>query len=891
MSYPDAHASDAAGPVPRLASALAERYRIERELGAGGMATVYLAEDLKHHRHVAIKVLHAELSAMLGPERFLKEIELTANLQHPHILPLFDSGSADGLLYYVMPFVEGETLRARLERETQLPVDDALLIAREAADALSYAHGKGVVHRDIKPENILLQNGHALVADFGIALAVEQAGGARMTQTGLSLGTPQYMAPEQAMGERSVDARADIYALGAVTYEMLAGEPPFTGPNAQAVLARVITERPRPLGELRETVPRAVEDAVHAALAKLPADRPSTAARFAAALAAPSEQRADERRARTTTASSASPHTWRTWSVVGVAVAALALGAIADRLLHRPAPAATPPAARFSVMPDSGSTLGRFAIASDGSAIAFWALRGDSAAELFVRDMHALEARRVMALRRDEDPDSWGDVFFSPDARWIGFTAGGAIEKVPATGGATVMVARVPDASGGAAWGSDGAIYYADRAGTLMRVPPDGRAPELLLAPSEGRRFLEPRRLPGGGGLLLTVANFATGKLAWTVLNLHTGQIGKSYPGALAMYVDPGEIIYSDETGRLFRQAFDLGRLAPDGEPHALEESTAYDPQSSLPAYAVSRSGTLVFTPGALRTRHLMLLNRDGSGKALQASAFPWAPRLSPDGRRLAFGTAARPNDVIDVWVMNLAAGTAQRITTDSADNDDPQWSPDGRSLVYSSSRDSSLKDLYVRSADGSGGARLLLRRAGSQWSSDWSSDGRWILFTNVAPDGDNDIWMVPAEGGDARPWLASPFTERGGRFSPDGRWVAYSSTETGYPEVYIQSFPTPGARRIVSTNGGYNPIWRGDGRELYYWSGTRLVAAQLGWDADGPHVTGRVTLFDRPYVRGPHANFDAMLDGKHFIVVVGNEPENRMVVQLNAFYGAPQGE
>ena len=215
--------------IDRLTTALADRYRIERELGQGGMATVYLAEDIKHRRHVAIKVLHAELSAVLGPDRFLKEIELTANLQHPHILPLFDSGSADGLLFYVMPFVEGETLRGRLQREHQLPVGDAVRIASDVADALAYAHKRGVVHRDIKPENILLHDGRPLVADFGIALAVEQAGGERMTQTGISLGTPQYMSPEQAMGDRAVDARADVYALGAVTYEMLAGEAPFTG--------------------------------------------------------------------------------------------------------------------------------------------------------------------------------------------------------------------------------------------------------------------------------------------------------------------------------------------------------------------------------------------------------------------------------------------------------------------------------------------------------------------------------------------------------------------------------------------------------------------------------------------------------------------------------------
>src|SRR5436190_12577825 len=230
--------------VSTLTQQLAGHYRVERELGAGGMATVFLAHDLKHARDVAIKVLHPDLGAALGGDRFLSEIRTTAQLQHPHILPLLDSGDADGLLYYVMPYVTGETLRARLEREQQLPIADVVRIAREVADALSAAHELHIIHRDIKPENILLQGGHAVVADFGIALAVQQAGGSRMTQTGLSLGTPQYMSPEQAMGERTIDARSDIYALGAVLYEMLTGDPPFTGSTVQAIVAKVLTEKP-----------------------------------------------------------------------------------------------------------------------------------------------------------------------------------------------------------------------------------------------------------------------------------------------------------------------------------------------------------------------------------------------------------------------------------------------------------------------------------------------------------------------------------------------------------------------------------------------------------------------------------------------------------------------
>src|SRR3954452_14000784 len=271
-------------PLLLLQSALADRYRIDGEIGAGGMATVYLAHDIRHDRKVALKLLRPELSAVIGAERFLAEIKLTANLQHPHILPLFDSGEADSHLFYVMPFVEGESLRALLNREKQLPVAKAVRIAGEVASALDYAHRHGVVHRDIKPENILLHDGRALVADFGIALAASKAGGNRMTETGMSLGTPHYMSPEQAMGEREITARSDVYALGVVLYEMLTGDPPFTGSTAQAVVARVLTEAPRPILPQRHTIPPEVEGAILIALEKLPADRFGSAAEFAEAL-------------------------------------------------------------------------------------------------------------------------------------------------------------------------------------------------------------------------------------------------------------------------------------------------------------------------------------------------------------------------------------------------------------------------------------------------------------------------------------------------------------------------------------------------------------------------------------------------------------------------------
>jgi len=271
----------------RLSTALADRYRIERRLGEGGMATVYLAEDLKHDRKVALKVLKPELAAILGAERFLSEIKVTANLQHPNILPLYDSGEADSFLYYVMPFVEGDTLRDKLERERQLSVEETVEIAKSVSAALGYAHEQGIIHRDIKPENILLQRGQALVADFGIALAVNQAGGTRLTETGLSLGTPQYMSPEQAMGDRELDARSDIYSLGVITYEMLVGDPPHLGGNAQAIIAKILSEKPSPITLTRDLVPLNVDAAVQKALAKSPADRFASAERYVEALTNP----------------------------------------------------------------------------------------------------------------------------------------------------------------------------------------------------------------------------------------------------------------------------------------------------------------------------------------------------------------------------------------------------------------------------------------------------------------------------------------------------------------------------------------------------------------------------------------------------------------------------
>ncbi|HTL04917.1 MAG TPA: protein kinase, partial [Gemmatimonadales bacterium] len=445
-------------PLERLAPALADRYRIEGELGAGGMATVYLARDLRHDRKVALKVLRPELAAVIGVERFLHEIKTVANLQHPHILPLHDSGEADGLVYYVMPFVEGESLRDRMVREQQLPIDDAVRIAREVADALDYAHRHHVVHRDIKPENILLHDGRAQVADFGIALAASNASGTRMTETGMSLGTPHYMAPEQAMGERLITPKADIYALGCVLYEMLVGEPPFNGPTAQAIIARVMTEEPRPLVTQRHTVTPELEAVVRKALEKTPADRFASAAAFSQALANPGAVPLVTR----STAAASGPGAPRARGnlrfALPFAVGAALLAAVATWAVTRK-PAAPLPVARYNVwLPDSLSP-NSFVLSPDGSRLAFTRRLGGSA-QIWIKERDRLELVPLGTTSAS------GIVAFSPDSRSLAFVQNSRLMTLPVQGGTPTAIGD--SAAGGAAgiaWLEDGTLVYSQSGG------------------------------------------------------------------------------------------------------------------------------------------------------------------------------------------------------------------------------------------------------------------------------------------------------------------------------------------------------------------------------------------------------------------------------------------
>ncbi len=870
--------------LARLAPALADRYRVERELGQGGMATVFLADDLRHGRRVAIKLLHADLSAVLGPERFLAEIKTTAALQHPHILPLFDSGSADGLLYYVMPYVEGETLRGRLERERQLPVADAVRIAGEVADALQYAHDHGIVHRDVKPENILLQGGHALVADFGIALAVAQAAGQRLTQTGLSLGTPQYMAPEQATGDRHVDARADVYALGAVAYEMLAGEPPFTGPTAQAIVAKVLTDRPRPLRELRPTVPPHVAAAIHHALEKLPADRPAGAAEFARLLT---------REGAATRVAPAGALPSRGRGVIwGVAAAALALGVAGGYAAGRRAQADSapvlPPTRLALLSPDLGGTgiagqHRQLALAADGESVALVVLNAHARNALAIQRLDAAEATLVPAGDGLMNPQ------LSPDGRWLmawGYPsqAGGPRERTfrisLAGGSATELPGSIDPRF--AAWSSDGSFWYsAPGPGALQRLSPEGQVASVFPERTTGHR-LQQILEPGPYALMVqSRMGSSAGAVVLFDLERREGTTVLAGPAVEARYA-AGHLVYVQQDGVLLAVPFDLAARRATGGPVQLATGVSLT-GTGVAQLAVVPNGTVAYIPE--EPRSLVFAGRDGAFRLATPERRNYhAPEFSPDGRRISVdftGPSGR-----DVWVLSLAQGTLSRVTF-SGDGHDAVWTPDGQWLLYSSFRTGVL-GLYRVRPGGAAPAESLLATATVGYTGRWLRDGSLLTSgIELRPNSGGDIVRIRNGGrGPVEPVIANPFQTSYPMPSPDGRRFAFVSDQSGQQEVYVRPLDEGGAELQMSQGGGTEPVWAPDGRALFYRGNVEgrltLMMAELGTGGE-PELRSRRALFPLDDIAGssPHANYAVSPDGRTF-VMVRRAPGNRVVVLQN---------
>jgi Tol biopolymer transport system component len=866
--------------ISRLNGALEGRYVVERPLGEGGMATVYLADDVRHGRRVAIKVLKPELAAMVGADRFLAEIRTTANLLHPHILPLHDSGNADGFLFFVSPYIDGETLRDRLDREKQLPVDEAVRISLAVASALQAAHEQGVVHRDIKPANILLSRGEPLVGDFGIALAVSESGGHRLTETGLSVGTPYYMSPEQATGDREVGAQSDVYALGCVTYEMLVGDPPYVGSTAQAVLGKILTEAPKPPTAVRPAVPENVEGAVLKALEKLPADRFQSAEAFGKALADPSFRYGGGADA-AKPAAGPSRRATTVWKAATAVATVAALMAAGMALRWRPRPD-TAPVMYFDItLPPSLSLMNQqgvnFDLSRDGSKIVFVGQDSTGTQALWLRTSDHLKPTRLAGT---DDPRS---PRFSPDGKAVAYLSGTSLLRASLDGAPTVTV--VPDSvvggqgGGGVAWGDDGFLYFSRLAGGLWRVPAGGGKPEVVRADDPSTVYSWFDVLPGSGVLLYSNTNALDPTLTTVfAMDLRSHQVKSLLTGTMARYAPPASLIYATGQAQVLTVPFDPGRMDVTGSPRPLLSGIQVN-SGSASYFAVSASGALLYATGIVGTAPTPeWISSDGQETPLPGipdGANLRDPAISPDGKRIAFTRALDPIDASslypssgpkvtgDIWIYDTESkgGPMAPLTLDGHASD-PFWSPDGDEVGYRmTGRDGAVID--VRHSDFSGQPRHLVPPAAkihgalNPYVGAWTPDGRSILYV----DSVGRLVKAPvAGGGTPSVVLGSDVNATVFAISPDGRWITFASGVSGTSEIWVAPLSGGGGRIRVSVSGGGHPVWTRDGKAIIY------LGPQDNWMRADVRTSPDFTVTARDPITGSinfYSDFDVAPDGR----------------------------
>ena len=779
--------SDAPAP---LTVALADRYRIERALGAGGMATVYLAADLRHDRKVAIKVLKPELAAVLGAERFVVEIKTTAAMSHPHILPLFDSGEAGGFLFYVMPYIEGETIREKLNRETQCGVDEAVRIAREVADALDYAHRHGVIHRDIKPENILLHDGRAMVMDFGIALAVSAAAGGRMTETGLSLGTPHYMSPEQATADKTITGRSDIYSLAAVLYEMLTGEPPHMGTSAQQVIMKIIVEPVRPAAELRRSIPPNVAAALAKALEKLPADRFDGAKAFAEALANPAFATA------TPTAPRAHGRPWwRDPRIAATAAAGIAVGAVLTSILARSGRGGAP--GEYDVgLPDSAGMMTvaqdvGFAVSPAGDFVVYEAVR-NGRSELWYRSLLDATVRLIPGTDGGSQP------VLSPDGSRIAFfrlvDGGWTVEVVPVDGGSATTIGRGVSSIRKLLWPVGGRILLLlSDAGQARWLDPERGPVESVRIPyCEGQSSI-----PGSNGLLCGGGEQQWGsriELGDTTVRrrLWRGESDRVF-GSSFQLVDGRYLTYLSSSADLLAAPVDLetGRV---GRAVRMARGIGLADFTGVGSYAISASGTLVYAQRDNRmVGHLVhLTDRGIDTLPVGRDAFATFA-YSPDGSRLA--AVVQGLDGMELRIYDLSSGR-YRTWVRRAILVNPVWSPGGDQLLFGDT-----DSLFLGSPDRSGSPEFLLHLPGGVEMNRWLADGRVFGWRHNPK-------QAVAFRMDRRPiTIDTLLTNNGFAFpSADGRWLGY--VDAAFTEAWVEPLPGDGRRFQVASGNLADPQW-----------------------------------------------------------------------------------
>jgi Tol biopolymer transport system component len=867
-------------------------YTLAGKLGEGGMGEVYRATDTRLKRQVAVKILPAAMAA--DPDRlarFQREAEVLASLNHPRIAAIYGLEESEQGTALVMELVEGPTLADRIA-QGPIPIDEALPIARQIAEALEAAHDQGIVHRDLKPANIKVRDdGGVKVLDFGLAKLTEAPGAPRatdssrsptlaspavMTGMGMILGTAAYMSPEQARG-RSVDKRTDVWAFGAVLYEMLTGKRAFEGDDITDVLAEVVKSTPN-WAALPAGTPPQVVTLVQQCLDK---DRHARIGDIAVArflLADPAA----------TPAAAAGPVPAVSRSRVAIAwvAAALIAGAAIGWLLPRGgtiAPVVThlemtvSPAEGFRYS-NASSRPSRHALAlsPDGRTLVFAGYLGKDF-HLYARGFDRGRATPIQGTEGAQAP------FFSPDGQWIGFWSGGVIKKLPIAGGSAVTIADAASREGwGTSWGDDGTVVFAAPAG-ISKVSSAGATPVTVTTAdvAKNERHLHPHLLPGGKHMLFTsvpVRDWQTAKVE--ILAMDTGERRVLIPGGSdARYVHTGHIVFM-KAGVMMGVPFDLASRQLNGEPvtliedvmHAVNTPNTGD-DTGTGQFAIAPSGTLVYLEGGvspLLQSSWVWIDRKGVEEPITTvpSSSNLFAHLSPDGQRVASSVRRVAGGTSDVWVYDLLRGASTRLTFEG-NNSWPAWSPDGKRLVYGSSDGKGAANLHVINADGSGKPERLTTSEFTQQPSSWAAGTNTIAFLQRPRPGVSGIWVLPMEGRQPKLFLESRFGLSHPEFSPDGRWLAYVSTESGSQEVYVQAYPGGGEKIRISTNGGMEPVWSANGRELFYRDGanTRVFAvailSQSPFRADTPRMVFETKLLDST---APIRSWSARGDGQRFL-------------------------
>jgi serine/threonine-protein kinase len=885
-------------------------YRIIEKLGAGGMGEVYRAEDTKLGRQVAIKVLPDIFSS--DPERLARlerEAKLLALLNHPNIAAIHGLEEAAGRRFLVLELVEGETLAQRIAKGP-LPIEEALEVCRQIAEGVEAAHEKGIIHRDLKPANVkITPEGKVKVLDFGLAKALQGQPASsdsptisEMTRPGVLLGTAAYMSPEQAKG-KPVDKQADIWAFGCILYECLTGQSPFRGETVTDTLAKILEVEPD-WNHLPVRTPTSLRTTLHRCLQK--------DSRFRLHDIADVRIEIEDSIAQPAEAVGVSRHYPFRWIVACAAVMLLA-GILIDRVLTKyfqpPPSAASVITSTIKVEPGhwldgmrTTSELERpsrtaMAISSDGRFIVYSAIEENPGPQakprLFLRRMDQSEARPISGTEGGINP------FLSPDSRWVGFWADGKLKKVPVEGGVPTTLCDISPWFWGASWSADNGIVFTDgvKAG-LSRISAEGGKPETLTEPDPKREEAShrlPSWLPNGKAVLFTVVSHGWDRQPWLALfRLDTGEWHVLLPNAAdARYVSTGHLVFLRQ-GTLMAVRFDSARLEVIGQPSPVAENVmqafSADPLHNTAAgqFGVSDSGSLTYAAGGVvpdQKNSLIWVDRRGVEQPITALQFPFfAPRLSPDGQRIAYATTGRE---WQVWVYDLGRGTNSRLSGEGMATF-PIWTPDGKRLLLGWHKSLAL-NLFWQPYDGSSPMERVTTSEYIQYPGSWSSGGRMVALVEWHPDTEYDIAVLDTRSGRATSFQNSQFAEMYPEFSPDGRWIAYASNESGRYEIYVRPFPGPGMKYPVSSEGGTQPLWARDGNQLFYRWQDQVWSVDV--QTDGGFVASKPRmLFEHPgcQTSGPIRSYDLSHDGQRFLMVRLEQrkptPVTEIILVLNWF-------